>query len=70
MYTTKPHVNGLWLSGLCEFALDADTCGEVMVNALHRDGGVRNGVTLEVTHKAFYTTVNLQTHTEAKSRIG
>lgn len=33
-----------------------------MVNTLHRDGGIRNGVALEVTHKALNATVNLQTH--------
>ena len=39
------------------------TCGDVMVDALHRDGGVGNGVSLKVTHKALYTTVDLKTHT-------
>lgn len=52
-----------WLSGLCSFVLDANTCGDVMVNALHRDGGVGNWVALQVTHKALDATVNLQTHT-------
>ena len=51
-------------SGLSEFSLDADTCGDVVVDALHRDAGIENGASLEVTHKALYTPVNLQTHQE------
>lgn len=48
------------LSSLGKFAEKAAfTCGNVMVNALHRDGGVGDGVSLQVTHKAFDTTVNL-----------
>lgn len=75
--TTTLHVSGVccngvkvWLSGLCEFALDADTCGYVMVNALHRDGGIGNGVTLQITYKALDATVNLQTPKETNSRLG
>ncbi len=45
-----------------------------MVNALHRDGGIGNGVALQVTHEALDTTVNLQTYThthkEAELRLG
>lgn len=52
----------VWFSGLCEFALDADTCGYVMVNALHRDSGIGNGVALQVTHEPFDATMNLQKH--------
>lgn len=43
---------------------NADTCGDVMVNALHGDGGVGYGVSLEVAHEALYATVNLQTQTK------
>lgn len=52
------------MSQLCGFALVADTCSDVMVNTLHGDGGIRNGVALEVTHEALNATVNLQTHRE------
>lgn len=48
------------LSGLCGFAEKAAfTCGDVVVNAFHRDGGVGDGVPLQVTHKALDATVNL-----------
>lgn len=48
------------LSRLCRFVEKAAfTCGDVMVNALHRDGGVGDGVSLQVTHKALDATVNL-----------
>lgn len=47
-------------SQLVNFALGADTCGDVMVNALHRDGGIGDGVALQVTHEALDSTVNLQ----------
>lgn len=54
-------------SQLMNFALGADTCGDVMVNALHRDGGIGDGVALQVTHEALDATVNLQ---NKKSKIG
>lgn len=58
------------MSGLSELALHADTCGDVMVDALHRDGGVGNGVALQVTNEALDTTVNLKhTHTKRYSII-
>lgn len=50
-------------NGACvKFALT--TCGDVVVNALHGDGGIRNGVSLEVTDKALDSTVNLHTDTQ------
>lgn len=38
-----------------------NTCGDVMVDALHRDSGVENRVSLQITHKALNAAVNLQT---------
>lgn len=49
-------VTALVLCELCEF-----TCGDVMVNTLHRDSGIGNGVALKVTNKALNATVNLHT---------
>lgn len=37
----------------------ASTRGDVVVDALHRDGGVGDGVALQVTHKALDAAVNL-----------
>lgn len=45
------------------------TCGNVMVNALHRDGGIGNRVALKVTHKALDASVNLQTNTHTQRGI-
>ena len=42
------------------FAPGADTCGDVMVNALHRDGGIGDGIALQITHEALDATMNLQ----------
>lgn len=49
-------VIALVLCELCEF-----TCGDVMVNTLHRYSGIGNRVALKVTDKALNTTVNLHT---------
>ena len=46
---------------ISSLALNAVTCGDVMVDALHRDGGIGDGVALEVTHEALDAAVNLQT---------
>ena len=43
------------------------TCSEVMVNSLHGDGGVGDGVTLEVPHKALYSAMHLHTHTHTRT---
>lgn len=41
-----------------------------MVYALHRDGGIGNGVSLQITDKALHATVNLDTQTDTHtSRI-
>lgn len=38
-----------------------------MVNALHRDGGVGNRISLQVTDEALHATVNLQNHTSTST---
>lgn len=40
-----------------------------MVNALHRDGGVGDGVTLQVMHIALDATMNLWTQRDKDKKI-
>lgn len=46
------------------------TCGNVMVDTLHRDGGIGNCIALQVTHKALDATMNLNSciHTHGNKR--
>lgn len=43
-----------------------DTCGYVMLNSIHRDGGIGNGVALQVTYEALDATVDLQKNREGE----
>lgn len=44
------------------------TCGNVMANTLHRDGGIGNCIALQVTHEALDATMNLNSWTHREKR--
>lgn len=51
--------------GFYSFSVRVITCGDVMVDSLHRDGGVGDGASLQVPDEALHTAMSLSpTHKE------